>query len=245
MLERLVRAGMDVARLNFSHGTHEYHRGVFDLVRELSRDLKSPVSILQDLQGPKIRVGRFENGSIELIEGNEFVITMDDIEGNQERVSTTYKDLAGDVRRGDILLLDDGRVELEVDEVVGKTLASLWPSIYSEYASKFNVPMTSNKASNASNASNAPFRLFKHWVHEGGISTPLIVSWPDRVKATVKAHEPCHVVDILPTILAAASWPRLNAVVAYAPTATPTATSTNVSWIQAEIKHPNFPRNST
>lgn len=124
-LEQMIRAGMNVARLNFSHGTHEYHRGVFDLVRELSRDLKSPVSILQDLQGPKIRVGRFENGSIELIEGNEFVITMDDIEGNQERVSTTYKDLAGDVRRGDILLLDDGLLRLKVVDVQGADIATV------------------------------------------------------------------------------------------------------------------------
>jgi pyruvate kinase len=121
----MIRAGMNVARLNFSHGTHEYHRGVFDLVRELSRDLKSPVSILQDLQGPKIRVGRFENGSIELIEGNEFVITMDDIEGNQERVSTTYKDLAGDVRRGDILLLDDGLLRLKVVDVQGADITTV------------------------------------------------------------------------------------------------------------------------
>lgn len=124
-LEQMIRAGMNVARLNFSHGTHEYHRGVFDLVRELSRDLKSPVSILQDLQGPKIRVGRFENGSIELIEGNEFVITMDDIEGNQERVSTTYKDLAGDVRRGDILLLDDGLLRLKVVDVQGADITTV------------------------------------------------------------------------------------------------------------------------
>lgn len=124
-LEQMIRAGMNVARLNFSHGTHEYHRGVFDLVRELSRELKSPVSILQDLQGPKIRVGRFENGSIELIEGNEFVITMDDIEGNQERVSTTYKDLAGDVRRGDILLLDDGLLRLKVVDVQGADITTV------------------------------------------------------------------------------------------------------------------------
>ena len=72
-LEQMIRAGMNVARLNFSHGDHDYHRQVYNLVRELSKDLKTPVSILQDLQGPKIRVGRFEQGSIELIEGNEFV----------------------------------------------------------------------------------------------------------------------------------------------------------------------------
>lgn len=123
-LEQMIRAGMNVARLNFSHGDHDYHRQVYNLVRELSKDLKTPVSILQDLQGPKIRVGRFEQGSIELIEGNEFVITMDDIEGNQERVSTTYKELAEDVAPGDVLLLDDGLLKLVVVDVNGPEITT-------------------------------------------------------------------------------------------------------------------------
>ena len=116
-LERMMRAGMNVARLNFSHGDHAYHQEVFELVRALSKELKIPVAILQDLQGPKIRVGRFATGSTELIEGSEFIITADDIEGDDERVSTTYKDLPKDVRPGDVLLLDDGLLKLRAIHV--------------------------------------------------------------------------------------------------------------------------------
>ncbi len=116
-IEEMILAGMNVARLNFSHGTHEYHRTLYNTVREVSRDLKRPVSILQDLQGPKIRVGKFTDGPVELEVGDEFVITIEDIEGDKERVSTTYKQLARDVDVGDVLLLDDGLLRLEAVEV--------------------------------------------------------------------------------------------------------------------------------
>jgi pyruvate kinase len=119
VLEKMMLAGMNMARLNFSHGDHAYHRATYNLVREVARDLKRPLAILQDLQGPKIRVGKFKDGSIQLIEGHEFIITADDIEGDGERVSTTYKDLPRDVRRGDVLLLDDGLLRLRVLEVRG------------------------------------------------------------------------------------------------------------------------------
>ena len=119
VLEQLVRAGMDVARLNFSHGDHDYHRKVFQMVRDVSREVGRSVAILQDLQGPKIRVGRFSQGPVELHKGAEFIITMDDIDGDQERVSTTYKELARDVVVGDLLLLDDGLLRLRVVDVRG------------------------------------------------------------------------------------------------------------------------------
>ncbi len=119
VLEEMILAGMNVARLNFSHGTHEYHRTTYDLIRGLSKDLRRPVAILQDLQGPKIRVGTFETGSIALHKGDEFIITVDDIIGNSERVSTTYEHLHEDVVRGDILLLDDGLIRLKVVDVQG------------------------------------------------------------------------------------------------------------------------------
>ncbi len=119
VLERMILAGMNVARLNFSHGEHSYHAELFDRVRRLSKELKMPVSILQDLQGPKIRVGRFEEGSVVLEEGAEFIITSDDVEGTYERVSTTYKDLPRDVRPGDALLLDDGLLRLTALEIRG------------------------------------------------------------------------------------------------------------------------------
>ncbi|MFW5966569.1 MAG: pyruvate kinase [Persicimonas sp.] len=117
VIEQMIRAGMNVARLNFSHGTHEYHRKLYETVREVAADLSEPVAILQDLQGPKIRVGKFAEGPVELSEGDEFVITIDDIEGDEKRVSTTYKGLTRDVEAGDVLLLDDGLLRLEAVEV--------------------------------------------------------------------------------------------------------------------------------
>ena len=117
VLEQMIVSGMNVARLNFSHGDHSYHRQLYDTIRGLSKDLNRPIAILQDLQGPKIRVGRFAQGSIELVNGAEFVVTVDDVEGDTDRVSTTYKDLANDVSEGDILLLDDGLLKLRVVDV--------------------------------------------------------------------------------------------------------------------------------
>ena len=115
-IRAMIEAGMDVARLNFSHGTHEDHRELFERVRSISRELGKSVAILQDLQGPKIRTGRFREEVVELQEENEFTITTDDIEGTAERVSTTYDELPRDVDVGDILLLADGLIRLEVIE---------------------------------------------------------------------------------------------------------------------------------
>lgn len=117
VLSQMIDAGLDVARLNFSHGDHDYHQRLYNTIRELSKESGKPISILQDLQGPKIRVGRFAEGSTQLIEGSEFVVTIDDIEGNSDRVSTTYKQLTKDVRPGDVLLLDDGLLRMRVVDV--------------------------------------------------------------------------------------------------------------------------------
>lgn len=119
MIAELILAGMNVARLNFSHGTHDIHARVFEDIRRISAELRKPVAILQDLQGPKIRVGKFETGQIELVDGADFTISVDDFVGNQERVSTTYKELHRDVKAGDILLLDDGLLQLRVAGVRG------------------------------------------------------------------------------------------------------------------------------
>lgn len=105
---------MDIARLNFSHGTHEAHRQVIGHIREASKKTGKPVAILQDLQGPKIRVGTFKNGVIDLIIGNTFTITSREVEGNEDIVSTTYKELPKDVRIGDFLLIDDGLLKVKV-----------------------------------------------------------------------------------------------------------------------------------
>src|SRR5690348_11876876 len=115
MLEQLLVAGMDVARLNFSHGSHEQHAENIEKLRAASLKVRKAVGILGDLQGPKIRTGRFSRGSTELKEGAEFSITMDEsVAGTDELVSTTYPHLAADVNPGDRILLDDGLLELRV-----------------------------------------------------------------------------------------------------------------------------------
>ena len=117
IIEQLVLAGMSVVRLNFSHGTHQDHLQVMQHIRTIEKKLGKPLAILADLQGPKIRVGRFANGAITLKEGAIFTITSRDVQGNETEVSTSYAGLSGDVAAGDILLLDDGMLELKVIKV--------------------------------------------------------------------------------------------------------------------------------
>ncbi|HEY2933461.1 MAG TPA: pyruvate kinase [Acidobacteriota bacterium] len=115
MLQKLVRAGVDVFRLNFSHGTHQSHKAVVNHIRAVSRQLESPVAIMQDLQGPKIRTGATEGGRpIELKAGRRLIITTRKVVGNASIVSTNYKRLPHDVRPGKRILLSDGLIELRV-----------------------------------------------------------------------------------------------------------------------------------
>jgi pyruvate kinase len=111
---QLLIAGVDVVRLNASHGTQDDHLRRMQLVREIASDLKKHVGILLDLQGPKIRLGTFENGGCTLEPGAEFRITVDQVVGTCQRASTTYKDFVKDVQAGDRVLLADGSVELQV-----------------------------------------------------------------------------------------------------------------------------------
>jgi pyruvate kinase len=114
----LMDAGMDVARLNFSHGERDDHRRTYGLVRAEADKRGRAVAVLLDLQGPKIRIGRFAGGSVELKPGDEFVITTDTaVQGDRHRVSTTYTNLPNDVSKGDRILLDDGYLSLTVTEV--------------------------------------------------------------------------------------------------------------------------------
>jgi len=115
-IRELILCGMKVCRLNLSHGSHEDHKKVIANIRKASQDIGRPVAILLDLQGPKIRVGRFANGSATLKEGDLFTITVRDVPGDSQVVSTTYKGLAKDVRVGDSILLDDGLFSLVVKE---------------------------------------------------------------------------------------------------------------------------------
>ncbi|MEU8899978.1 pyruvate kinase [Nocardia sp. NPDC048505] len=118
-IRELVESGMDVARLNFSHGEHSDHAENYKKVRAASDDLGRAVGILADLQGPKIRLGRFKDGKTMWATGEVVRITVDDIEGTHDRVSTTYKELAEDAKPGDRLLVDDGKVGLTVTAVEG------------------------------------------------------------------------------------------------------------------------------
>jgi pyruvate kinase len=118
-LSELIDAGMDVARLNFSHGTHAEHSAIYDMVREIAAERERPVGVLADLQGPKIRLGSFADGPVVWASGERVVITTAECPGDHDRVSTTYRGLAGDVRPGDRLLVDDGKITLAVIEVSG------------------------------------------------------------------------------------------------------------------------------
>lgn len=118
-VRELIAAGMNMARLNLSHGSYEEHQGRLDRVREAASAAGKAVAILVDLQGPKIRLARFENGPHELARGDIFTITTDEVPGTKERVGTTYKGLPGDCKPGDFIMIDDGKVTVQVTEVKG------------------------------------------------------------------------------------------------------------------------------
>ncbi|HEY9744353.1 MAG TPA: pyruvate kinase [Coleofasciculaceae cyanobacterium] len=117
VLKALIKAGATTLRLNFSHGTHEDHQRSIRLIRQTAFELNQPVGILQDLQGPKIRLGRFEAGPITLAKGDRFTLTSQAVPGTQEISSVTYEPLADEVPEGATILLDDGKVEMLVEEI--------------------------------------------------------------------------------------------------------------------------------
>ena len=124
MIRELMLRGMDVARLNFSHGTHEQHAGVIERLRKVAAELGRSVCIMQDLQGPKIRTGRLKSRApVSLKKGQTVTITPKDVEGTTEVISTTYQNLADDVKAGEHILLSDGKIELVVREVVNGEVA--------------------------------------------------------------------------------------------------------------------------
>lgn len=122
VLERLIRAGMDVARLNFSHGTQAEHGRVIALLRQISRRLGRPAAVLQDLSGPKIRIGPIRSGPVVLEPGAAFTLTARKVPGDARAVSINYPAMVADVRKGDALLLSDGALELEVVAVDGRDI---------------------------------------------------------------------------------------------------------------------------
>ena len=125
MLTKLVQAGVNVFRLNFSHGEHSVHAEVIKKIREVNEELGSHVAILQDLQGPKIRVELVKDGGVLIEPDNELVITSESCQGTFERVSTSYQNLPKDVEPGDTILIDDGNLELTVKEVKGNDVVTI------------------------------------------------------------------------------------------------------------------------
>jgi len=123
-VRELIAAGMNMARLNLSHGGHPEHQARMDRVREAAKEVGVPIAILVDLQGPKIRLARFKAGPHDLVRGDIFTITTDEVEGTKERVGTTYKGLPGDCKPGDRILIDDGKVTVEVVEVKGNDVVT-------------------------------------------------------------------------------------------------------------------------
>lgn len=124
-LKQMLLAGVDVVRLNFSHGVAEDHRQRANLIRSLSKEIDREIAIMADLQGPKIRVGKFLNGKIQLEQGREFILDADCKMGDEQRVGLDYKDLPKDVHAGDSLLLNDGLIVLKVQKVVGVCIHTL------------------------------------------------------------------------------------------------------------------------
>ena len=123
-VRELIAAGMNMARLNLSHGGYDEHQSRLDQVRAAAAEAGKPVAILVDLQGPKIRLARFKAGPHDLARGDIFTITTDEIEGTKDRVGTTYKGLPGDCKTGDRILIDDGKVTVEVIEVKGNDVVT-------------------------------------------------------------------------------------------------------------------------
>ncbi|WP_447947134.1 pyruvate kinase [Microbacterium lacticum] len=124
MIRAIIDAGVDVARLNLSHGSYAEHEGRFANVRKAADDAGRAVAILVDLQGPKIRLGKFSDGPHDLAVGDTFRITTDDVVGTRDLVGTTFKGLAGDVKPGDSLLIDDGKVRVQVESVDGPVVTT-------------------------------------------------------------------------------------------------------------------------
>ena len=116
ILEKLVQKGMDVARFNFSHGSHEEQKQRLDRLKELREKYDKPIAALLDTKGPEIRIGCFREHAIHLQEGQSFTLAGREVVGDTEQVSITYKELYKDIKPGDIILIDDGLVEMEVQE---------------------------------------------------------------------------------------------------------------------------------
>ena len=124
VITEIIRSGANVLRLNFSHGTHDDHQKVIKTIREIREEKNYRVGMLQDLQGPKIRIGLMKDGGVKIIDGEQLVITTEEVEGDSKRVSTVYKEIVSDVKAGDTILIDDGNIELKTIAVKGNEVVT-------------------------------------------------------------------------------------------------------------------------
>ena len=122
IFENMCNAGMNVARLNFSHGTHEEHLEKIKMIKSVREKLNMPIAIMLDTKGPEYRIKTFKDGKINLNSGDEFIFTVDDVEGDSNKVSVSYKNLANELNSGDIILLNNGLLSFEVKEVSGNDI---------------------------------------------------------------------------------------------------------------------------
>lgn len=120
VLTDLIKAGVDVFRLNFSHGTHEEHGKTIEMIHQINKELSAHTAILADLQGPKIRLGELENGPFDLEKGDKIILTTQKIKGTREKVYLSYDRFAEDVKEGEIIRIDDGKIDLEVTKILNK-----------------------------------------------------------------------------------------------------------------------------
>lgn len=122
ILTELIQKGMNVARINFSHGVHEEHKKKFDAIKRVREKLNLPIAIMLDTKGPEVRIKQFENGGIYLEKGDEFTLTTEDLLGNEKKVAITYEKLTEELKIGDFILADDGLIKFSVEEINGSDI---------------------------------------------------------------------------------------------------------------------------
>ena len=200
----IIEAGVDVARMNLSHGDHSVHEKVYATIRKAAAEVGKPVGILVDLQGPKIRLGRFKNDKETIITGGTFTITVDDIEGTESICSTTYKGLVGDVKVGDPILIDDGRLSLRVKSIEGNNVVC---------DVEIGGPISNNKGINLPGvAVNVPALSEKdeddlRWALKLGADM-VALSFVRNAKDIVRVHEIMEEEDVFVPVIAKIEKPQ-------------------------------------
>jgi len=200
----IIEAGVDVARMNLSHGDHSVHEKVYTTIRKAAAEVGKPVGILVDLQGPKIRLGRFKNGKENITSGGTFTITVDEVEGTENICSTTYKGLVGDVKVGDPILIDDGRLSLRVKSVEGNNVVC---------DVEIGGPISNNKGINLPGvAVNVPALSEKdeddlRWALKLGADM-VALSFVRNAKDIVRVHEIMEEEDVFVPVIAKIEKPQ-------------------------------------